>query len=549
VYIPRPVDTSKVTLTTDLLEIVEDLARRSHEQWAADRMKDGWTYAAVRDNAQKHHPMLLPYEKLDDGGKEGNRGGCREQIKVIRALGWDIERTSTMSVWKRLNPQEEETSGPWQPTPLNLDGVRLSQDVLAISERLAENSHDVWAIGKFKQFEGTSNTHPDLIPYDSMTDAQKEYDRKASTDTLKFLTLCGYNFVKKQARRNRVNDIRFAAYLLKLFTTAFKTTDADAPSKPESLSSLERDCIFSVVFPICAKYFANRREYFLSSMEETCSLQEQESLVSLLFSGLSLSRACFNTALGNVSSTAMLSLIAACDQLKVGPALSTQLLSFAHNSLVAPLSQLANKGSNITPIMMFAFKVLIPVLSSFMHHSTKGGVILSSEVQRYGLNVFHSIWIASSSPVRDTLSYASHSFSDFMQVFSQWFPVQYLDKTQQTDLKNHEWPTLQHLLPIFFQAQIHENKAFYYDTLLPLITHYAVKWSATMDAPRVTTKVLRTTFDAVLQVDADHTPLLVSCCERLMATKSLVVSFSEFSIVQELVQRVKSYIKDPKKVL
>ena len=80
VYVPKPVDTSKVGLTSvcsspqlplsscfkDLVDIVEDLARRSHEQWAFDRIKDGWTYAAVRDNAAKHHPMLLPYEQLSE---------------------------------------------------------------------------------------------------------------------------------------------------------------------------------------------------------------------------------------------------------------------------------------------------------------------------------------------------------------------------------------------------------------------------------------------------------------------------------------------------
>ncbi len=62
----------------------------------------------------------------------------------------------------------------------------MSVSLQAISERLAENSHDVWAVGKFKALEGTGQTHPDLKPYDEMTDAQKEYDRKASTDTLKY---------------------------------------------------------------------------------------------------------------------------------------------------------------------------------------------------------------------------------------------------------------------------------------------------------------------------------------------------------------------------
>ena len=45
----------------------------------------------------------------------------------------------------------------------------------------------MWAVSKIKQLEGTGQTHPDLKPYDLMTDAQKEYDRKASTDTLKYV--------------------------------------------------------------------------------------------------------------------------------------------------------------------------------------------------------------------------------------------------------------------------------------------------------------------------------------------------------------------------
>ena len=549
VYIPKPVDTSKVNLTSDLLEIVEDLARRSHEQWAADRLKDGWTYAPVRDNAQKHHPMLLPYEKLTEDGKEGNRGGCREQIKVIRSLGWDIERTSTMSVWKRLNAQTEESSGPWQPTPLNLDGVRLSQDVLAISERLAENSHDVWAVGKFKQFEGTTNTHPDLIPYDSMTDAQKEYDRKASTDTLKFLTLCGYNFVKKQARKNRVNDIRFAAYLLKLFNAAFKKTDTNLVFNPDSLNSAERDFIFSVIFPISTKYFANRRDYFLSSMEETCSMQEQEQLLSVLSSSLVLVRKAYNASFGNRSATALLAMTAACDQQKIGSTLSTWLLQFARETLVTPLSSYAQGTTQaVSQVMFFAFKVLVPVLSSYMALSTKAGAMLNANMQRDGLNIFHALWLASASGIRDHVSYASQAFSDFMQTFSHWFPSQYLDKPQQSDIKGQSWPTLSQLLPVFFQSVTQETKLVVYDTLIPLITHYAVKWPASMDAPRITSKVIQTTFAAILQVDADNTPLLVSCCERLMATKSLVISFSELSVVQELNQRLKAFQKDPTKV-
>ena len=37
-----------------------------HEQWLEQKKRDGWTYAARRNNRKKTHPMLLPYEELPD---------------------------------------------------------------------------------------------------------------------------------------------------------------------------------------------------------------------------------------------------------------------------------------------------------------------------------------------------------------------------------------------------------------------------------------------------------------------------------------------------
>lgn len=37
-----------------------------HDQWAEEKRANGWTYAAVRDNDKKHHPMLIPYADLPE---------------------------------------------------------------------------------------------------------------------------------------------------------------------------------------------------------------------------------------------------------------------------------------------------------------------------------------------------------------------------------------------------------------------------------------------------------------------------------------------------
>ncbi len=43
---------------------LRNLARLEHERWAADRLVDGWTYAAERNNAARLHPNLQPFDKL-----------------------------------------------------------------------------------------------------------------------------------------------------------------------------------------------------------------------------------------------------------------------------------------------------------------------------------------------------------------------------------------------------------------------------------------------------------------------------------------------------
>lgn len=69
-YEPRPIDTSGVTLTEEILELTELLARNAHDNWAKQRVLDGWTYGPQRDDSAKKHPDLVPYEELPEGEKE-----------------------------------------------------------------------------------------------------------------------------------------------------------------------------------------------------------------------------------------------------------------------------------------------------------------------------------------------------------------------------------------------------------------------------------------------------------------------------------------------
>lgn len=91
-YQPQPIDTSKVTLPAEIAELTELLARNAHENWARQRMSDGWRYGVKRDDTRKEHPCLVSYEQLPESEKEYDRRTAMETVKTIQAMGYRIAK-------------------------------------------------------------------------------------------------------------------------------------------------------------------------------------------------------------------------------------------------------------------------------------------------------------------------------------------------------------------------------------------------------------------------------------------------------------------------
>jgi ryanodine receptor 2 len=91
-YRPRPIDTSAVELSIDLLDLRERLAENTHDVWASRRLAEGWMYGPTRDDLAKKHPDLVPYAELPDTEKQYDRATAMETLKAIIALGYRIER-------------------------------------------------------------------------------------------------------------------------------------------------------------------------------------------------------------------------------------------------------------------------------------------------------------------------------------------------------------------------------------------------------------------------------------------------------------------------
>lgn len=91
-YNPKPIDTSNIKLSDDLIELRELIASNVHDVWALGRIKEGWKYGEEKSLEKKQTPLLVPYEELPESEKEYDRNTAYETLKLIIKLGYKIEK-------------------------------------------------------------------------------------------------------------------------------------------------------------------------------------------------------------------------------------------------------------------------------------------------------------------------------------------------------------------------------------------------------------------------------------------------------------------------
>ena len=89
-YTPQPVDTNDVVLPKELNQLAEKMAKNVHEIWSQTRISQGWTYGPERNDVEKKHPCLIPYEELPEEEKVYDRNTSIETLKFILKVGFDI---------------------------------------------------------------------------------------------------------------------------------------------------------------------------------------------------------------------------------------------------------------------------------------------------------------------------------------------------------------------------------------------------------------------------------------------------------------------------
>ena len=116
--------------------------------------------------------------------------------------------TSFIEAWKQSNNYlvviNTTDKFVYEPSPISLDDVELSDDLTELQEAIAENAHEIWAKNRREQgwsYGSERNDQkketPDMIPYCNLPESEKLYDREMAMQTLKLVKKLGFEIVKR----------------------------------------------------------------------------------------------------------------------------------------------------------------------------------------------------------------------------------------------------------------------------------------------------------------------------------------------------------------
>ena len=92
----------------------------------------------------------------------------------------------------------------YKPNPIDTKSISLNNDIIALSEVLAKNTHEVWASGRIADGwtygdvrDDAKRQHPCLVPYGELPESEKDYDRATAMETLKVIVNLGFRIQKE----------------------------------------------------------------------------------------------------------------------------------------------------------------------------------------------------------------------------------------------------------------------------------------------------------------------------------------------------------------
>ncbi|HLL74620.1 MAG TPA: RyR domain-containing protein, partial [Pyrinomonadaceae bacterium] len=95
----------------------------------------------------------------------------------------------------------------YEPHPIDTSGVALPEEIVELTELLARNTHENWARRRVREDwrygprrDDARREHPGIVPYDELSEEEKEYDRTTALETIKAILSLGYRIEPPDSR-------------------------------------------------------------------------------------------------------------------------------------------------------------------------------------------------------------------------------------------------------------------------------------------------------------------------------------------------------------
>ncbi|UJR09568.1 hypothetical protein I4U23_013803 [Adineta vaga] len=499
-YEPKPTDTSTILLIPTLEELVRAYAESVHDQWSYTKIEQGWVYGDKINAKYRQHPNLKPYKLLDRKDIAKLEESIREALKAIEKLHYQLEKTSTGLTRVPTKPLQrkkgkDKNTMDYIPKAMDFSSVTMNREMQDLSEALAQNAHEIWAKElKTRLVAIGGGLHSRLVPYELLTDTEKQKDLKFYQDLVKYLNISGYRVVKTSEDEHIditlnahhttsappiPNEKRFAYSLLEKLLEYVERTSFTMQSYKESskfslhetYALITKDVKFfgKVVLPLIEKYFRAHRDYFItpSSLKSGtgyATVKEKEMCCSLFCKLAYLLREKF-IAFGNyvgISVRCLKVLVRAIDVssvMKNSQEMVRASLLPLFNNIAEDLNQTVrnleqNRFSNMkgtlhrgTTSLIYLHMVLLPVLFSMLDHLGKnnyGVDVFDNELQLAGYKILHSLWVIGTQGasfvdrqwIIDELNRYRPLLGDCLSAFAACFPVAFFEPEFNANNKN-----------------------------------------------------------------------------------------------------------------
>ncbi|MBR1682009.1 MAG: Ryanodine receptor Ryr [Bacteroidaceae bacterium] len=92
----------------------------------------------------------------------------------------------------------------YTPHPVDTSDIQLPKELTPLLEAMAKNVHETWAQERIRQGwsygpqrDDAQRHHPCLVAYEELPEAEKDFDRNTSVETLKLILKLGFRITKE----------------------------------------------------------------------------------------------------------------------------------------------------------------------------------------------------------------------------------------------------------------------------------------------------------------------------------------------------------------